>query len=46
MTSRDFCFWLQGYLEISKTTAISYESTAIIKKYLAMVFEHEIDAQS
>lgn len=43
MTSRDFCFWLQGHLEISKSTSISASQLTIIKRHLAMVFKYEID---
>jgi len=34
MTSRDFCFWLQGFFE---------RQTKIVKAHLALVFKHEID---
>lgn len=43
MTSRDFCFWLQGFFEISKDNFLDEEQTNIVKKHLAMVFIHEID---
>jgi predicted ferric reductase len=44
MTSRDFCFWLQGYFEIHNKEEPLYEGQLeIIKKHLAMVFIHEID---
>ena len=45
MTSRDFCYWLQGYFEIVGVAnmPISATSTEVIKKHLAMVFIHEID---
>lgn len=43
MTSRDFCYWLQGYFELSGTKSVSPEEVANIKKHLAMVFHHEID---
>jgi hypothetical protein len=51
MTSRDFCYWLQGYFEISEsshkepgvTEPLGAEKVACIKRHLAMVFEHEID---
>lgn len=43
MTSRDFAFWLQGYLEVSEPKTISEKETTIIKKHLALVFKHEID---
>lgn len=43
MTSRDFCFWLQGIFEVGKPEALNAEATAIIKAHLALVFKHEID---
>lgn len=43
MTSRDFCFWLQGVFEISKPDAFDMNQLAIIKKHLDLVFVHEID---
>lgn len=50
MTSRDFCFWLQGYFEIEAAAGsrsgqkpISDEMAACIKAHLALVFKHEID---
>lgn len=49
MTSRDFCFWLQGYLEIGQADknkgaeSLSYQQVECIQKHLALVFVHEID---
>lgn len=45
MTSRDFCYWLQGYLEIreNKTSGINPAQTEMIQRHLNMVFKHEID---
>ena len=43
MTSRDFCFWLQGYFEINTPDSICEKQTEIIKKHLNLVFKHEID---
>lgn len=43
MTSRDFCFWLQGYFEITNPEDISIEQTQMIRRHLALVFKHEID---
>jgi hypothetical protein len=48
MTSRDFCFWLQGYLEInaedaSPTKGLGPSQVECIQKHLALVFKHEID---
>lgn len=46
MTSRDFCFWLQGYLELASadgTPVLSQQKTESIQKHLNLVFKHEID---
>ena len=55
MTSRDFCYWLQGYFEINscqpkcKQTverdgrALTNDQVNVIQKHLALVFKHEID---
>lgn len=45
MTSRDFCFWLQGFLELRSDEAgpITPAQAACIQKHLALVFVHEID---
>ncbi len=43
MTSRDFCFWLQGMFEISSVESLTAEQTKIVKDHLNLVFKHEID---
>lgn len=43
MTSRDFCYWLQGVFEVADPTTLNERATAQIKAHLAMVFVHEID---
>lgn len=52
MTSRDFCYWLQGFFELSQpgnsvtqpgAIVISAEQSYRIKNHLALVFKHEID---
>jgi hypothetical protein len=51
MTSRDFCYWLQGFFEIHKAgkpTAykmkhLDEDQIECIEKHLSMVFVHEID---
>jgi len=43
MTSRDFCFWLQGHFEISDAKALGEKETEMVKRHLALVFKHEID---
>lgn len=43
MTSRDFCYWLQGHLEIGNPKVITESELLVIKNHLNMVFVHEID---
>lgn len=50
MTSRDFCYWLQGYFEINAGQQakdyvewVNPQQVEMIKNHLAMVFKHEID---
>lgn len=51
MTSRDFCFWLQGYFEINGNQprppehcdSLNSEQIKMIKKNLNLVFKLEID---
>lgn len=43
MTSREFCYWLQGFFEISGTTNLTDEQAKTVQKHLNMVFKHEID---
>jgi len=52
MTSRDFCFWLQGFFEIAGNTPAREPSNRwnlndsqvdMIRNHLALVFKHEID---
>jgi len=43
MTSRDFCFWLQGFFEIGEVKQITAKESEIIQRHLALVFKHEID---
>jgi hypothetical protein len=45
MTSRDFCFWLQGFFELDGGggSGLTAGQTAAVKRHLALVFKHEID---
>lgn len=44
MTSRDFCYWLQGYLELTNQRGgMNEEQLKCIQKHLSLVFKHEID---
>lgn len=55
MTARDFCYWLQGKLEIDDAEhgdgygtvkSLSAAQVKVIKKHLAMVFAHDIDPKA
>ena len=53
MTSREFCYWLQGYFEIHGNQpmppephggdGLNSEQVKMIQRHLSMVFTHEID---
>ncbi len=43
MTSRDFCYWLQGYFELTAAPALTKDQTAMVQRHLNLVFKHEID---
>jgi hypothetical protein len=43
MTSRDFCFWLQGFFEIQDPKSLDEKQLEAVKKHLSLVFIHEID---
>ena len=44
MTSRDFCFWLQGYFELTEAKWLCADQVKTIERHLALVFTHEIDS--
>jgi hypothetical protein len=50
MTSREFCYWLQGSFELRDAgslqgdpQALNAEQVQMIKNHLNLVFKHEID---
>lgn len=43
MTSREFCYWLQGMFELNAPSSLNERQTKMIKNHLDMVFIHEID---
>ncbi len=43
MTSRDFCYWLQGIFEVGDVKELNASQIAIVRAHLSMVFVHEID---
>ncbi len=38
MEAKDFCYWLNGYLEMSETKELSEKQLQILKDHLALVF--------
>lgn len=50
MTSRDFCYWLQGFFEINslknEKVKITDAQSSIIQAHLNLVFKHEIDPEN
>lgn len=43
MTSRDFCYWLQGFFELSDEDTLYGDQIQKVRNHLNMVFIHEID---
>lgn len=52
MTSREFCYWLQGFFELQRASAqgaqgviepLTTGQIQVIQNHLNMVFRHEID---
>jgi len=39
MTTDQFCYWLQGYFEMSEETHLSANQIQMIKDHLQLVFE-------
>lgn len=43
MSSRDFCYWMMGFFEISDAKELTTPQVEMIKRHLALVFKYEID---
>ena len=41
MTPENFCYWLQGFFEISGTTELTKEQVAMIEEHLQLVFNKQ-----
>lgn len=39
MNERDFCYWLQGFVELTEADNISPEQWQAVKDHLKLVFE-------
>lgn len=46
MTSRDFCYWLQGFFELAKTSTLTPDQADLIRRHLSLVFLHDLDPKS
>lgn len=42
MTSRDFCYWLMGSLELNENEGFNEKQTEILKRHLDMCFIHMV----
>jgi hypothetical protein len=43
LDSKSFCYWLQGYFELSDSKTLSEKQVECIKNHMKLVFFHEID---
>ncbi len=43
MKTTEFCYWLQGFFELSDSTELSVKQVETIKNHLNLVFVHDID---
>lgn len=43
MDAVNFCYWLQGLFELAKPDTLDATQTELIKRHLAMAFQHDID---
>jgi hypothetical protein len=41
MTPENFCYWLQGFMEIQEPTTIGADKVQVIKDHLQLVFKKE-----
>jgi len=44
MKPSEFCYWLQGFYEISGESKMTKEQGDMVKRHLALVFKHELDS--
>jgi hypothetical protein len=43
LESKSFCYWLQGFFELSGSEELTDKQVEVIKNHLKLVFFHEID---
>ena len=51
MTARDFCYWLQGFVELTEANpapqgGLTPNQLAVVQRHLAMVFAHDLDPKA
>jgi hypothetical protein len=52
MTAQEFCYWLQGYIEVQRAgddglpAGLNSRQMGVISKHLDMVFAHDIDPKA
>lgn len=44
MTADQFCYWLQGFFEVSGQTTLTEPQVSVIKEHLQLVFKKETTA--
>lgn len=42
MKGIEFCYWLNGFFDLSETDELTEEQVQVIKKHLALVFEQKV----
>lgn len=43
MDTTQFCYWLQGLFELAEPVVLDARQTELVRRHLAMVFQHDID---
>lgn len=43
MKSTEFCYWLQGFFELSNDVTMTPDQVRMVRNHLNLVFKHEID---
>ena len=46
MKTAEFCYWLQGLFELGEPESLTVKQTELIRRHLALVFQHDIDPSS
>ena len=43
MKATEFCYWLQGFIELDDPYELDHRQLELLKKHLQLVFIHDID---